>query len=428
MEDLDVGNDFAPDDWDDDDQGDADVQQPRRRKNYLTLWEKKDIVEEAYAAPRRVKATARKYGVQPKQIRRWRINANALTGLPHYPEPRTVEERGVIKKAKENVTLHKGRSSKLSPEHQDHIIEYYEQLRERGIPVSSQTLAIELLRVAPEFNDVDVSVIRRRVLRVMKNVYVTHRSITHKAQNIRYQQPVINDFVTYVQRQIVAGKYDADLILNVDETNIDFDETSGKTLAGIGTRSVSGKINGHSGRATVVLCCAMSGEKLPAFVIWKGVANGRIARECRGPQYPHNNIKYAVQPKGWLDSATYKQWVREVVLPYTDGRDAYLIQDSFSVHAKEENVIVLQHGGVEVEFIPAGYTAVLQVLDKGVHRSFKHFYRENCINWLTQQQLPNAKPTRILVARWIRDAWERVTAVSIVNTWNSIPLHPFEPE
>ncbi len=103
MEDLDVGNDFAPDDWDDDDQGDADVQQPRRRKNYLTLWEKKDIVEEAYAAPQRVKATARKYGVQPKQIRRWRINANALTGLPHYPEPRTVEERGVIKKAKENV-------------------------------------------------------------------------------------------------------------------------------------------------------------------------------------------------------------------------------------------------------------------------------------------------------------------------------------
>jgi len=170
MEDLDVGNDFAPDDWDDDDQGDADVQQPRRRKNYLTLWEKKDIVEEAYAAPRRVKATARKYGVQPKQIRRWRINA------------------------------------------------------------------------------------------------------------------------------------------------------------------------------------------------------------------------------------------------------------------KEENVIVLQHGGVEVEFIPSGYTAVLQVLDKGVHRSFKHFYRENCINWLTQQQLPNAKPTRILVARWIRDAWERVTAVSIINTWNSLPLHPFEPE
>jgi hypothetical protein len=46
-----------------------------------------------------------------------------------------------------------------------------------------------------------------------------------------------------------------------------------------------------------------------------------------GPQYPLN--KYAVQPKGWLDSTTYKQWVREVLLPYMDGRDGYLIQVGF---------------------------------------------------------------------------------------------------
>jgi hypothetical protein len=82
-----------------------------------------------------------------------------------------------------------------------------------------------------------------------------------------------------------------------------------------------------------------------------------------------------------------------------NGREGYLLQDAFSVHAKEENVTVLQCGGVEVEFIPAGYTVVLQVLDKGVHRTFKHFYRENCMNWLTQQQQhQNAKPTCILVA------------------------------
>jgi hypothetical protein len=42
----------------------------------------------------------------------------------------------------------------------------------------------------------------------LENIYVTHHSITHKAQNTRYQQPVINGFVTYVQRQIVAGKYE----------------------------------------------------------------------------------------------------------------------------------------------------------------------------------------------------------------------------
>jgi hypothetical protein len=63
------------------------------------------------------------------------------------------------KKAKENVTQHKGRSSKISPEHQEHIIEYYEQLQDHGIPVSSQSLAIELLRVTPQMNNVAISVL-----------------------------------------------------------------------------------------------------------------------------------------------------------------------------------------------------------------------------------------------------------------------------
>ncbi len=67
-----------------------------------------------------------------------------------------------------------------------------------------------------------------------------------------------------------------------------------------------------------------------------------------------------MQPKGWLDSTTYQKWDREVVLPYLNGREGYLLQDAFSIHAKDENVTVLQHAGVEVEFIPAGYTAVLE--------------------------------------------------------------------
>jgi len=47
MEDLDIGNDFAPEDSDDEDQGNADVQ-PCRKKKYFTLQQKKDVVQEAY--------------------------------------------------------------------------------------------------------------------------------------------------------------------------------------------------------------------------------------------------------------------------------------------------------------------------------------------------------------------------------------------
>jgi hypothetical protein len=168
-------------------------------------------------------------------------------------------------------------------------------------------------------------------------------------------------FLTYFQRQIVTGKYEANVVLNVDETKIDFNKTSGMILAKIGTRLVSGKINGHSGRATVVLCVTMSGEKLPAFVIWKGVPNGWIKRECQGPQYPHNNMKYAMQPKGWLDSDTYQKWVMEVVLPYLNKREGYLLQDAFSQGG--EHCCTTMHwsrGGIHPSRIHSSATSIGQ--------------------------------------------------------------------
>jgi hypothetical protein len=64
--------------------------------------------------------------------------------LPAYPTPRTMEERSVIKAAKHNVTLHKGHPGTLSHDEALYILDFYEQLHERGIPVNSQLLAIEL--------------------------------------------------------------------------------------------------------------------------------------------------------------------------------------------------------------------------------------------------------------------------------------------
>jgi len=407
--------------FDEEDQGDNILPRP---KKFYTLWEKKSIVEEAYAAPRALKRTARKYRIQTNQIRKWRNNANALMELPAYPTPRTIEERSVIKAAKQNVTLHKGRPGTLSHDEAHYILDFYEQLRERGIPVDSQLLAIELQRFSPQLNQVSIVILRRRVLRVMKKNNITHRCVTHKAQNIHYEQPIIDDFTHYINRQIVIGRYSADLIFNMDETNVDFDPSPRTTLSKIGERSVNARISGHSGRCTAILACTMSGIKLPAMVIWQGVPNGRIAREVLGQLFARDNIKHAVQVRGWMDSDKYQLWVREVLVPYLNGRYGYLLQDQFSVHMKEENIAATQRAGVEVDFIPAGYTACLQVLDKGVNKPFKQFVRDHSIAWL-QQAPQGAKPNRLDVTNWISNSWNQITAETITNTWNSLQLHPF---
>ncbi len=173
-----------------------------------------------------------------------------------------------------------------------------------------------------------------------------------------------------------------------------------------------------------MLGATMSGVKLPAFVIWKGVPNGRVWMEVRGVQFPRDMIKHTVQPRGWMDSSTYKQWVAEVVAPYFNGRPGCILQDNFSVHLKQSNITTLNNIGVDVDYILAGYTPILEVMDKGVFKPFKGYLQEEQLWWIVVQPQGH-KPTRLDVARWIQAACQKVTIETITNTWQSINLHPF---
>jgi hypothetical protein len=60
-------------------------------------------------------------------------------------------------------------------------------------------------------------------------------------------------------------------------------------------------------------------------------------------------------------------------------------------YSKTSFILTAQRAGVEVDFIPAEYTACLQVLDKGVNKPFKQFIQDHSIAWL-QQAPQGAKP------------------------------------
>jgi hypothetical protein len=89
---------------------------------------------------------------------------------------------------------------------------------------------MELLHIDPQLNDVDISIICHCVLCVMKSIHFTHCCITQKAQNTCFHEHVINDFIFYVNQQIVTSKYEANFIVDVDQTNAYFNESSGATL------------------------------------------------------------------------------------------------------------------------------------------------------------------------------------------------------
>jgi transposase-like protein len=247
---------------------------PPKRVLFYTLDKKISIVAEAYAVGNSIKSTARKWRVQPNQIRKWRWQLLQDEPIPQYTEPRTIEEGTVIKEQKANKTWHKGRPYTINEGILNGLLAFVEQVRDEDNAVTTTLVTMELLRRAPKLAVVGFVPLRRRVLRFLKNHHLTFCVVTHKAQKHCYYVAIIADYTMYINRQIVASNYGADCILNFDETNIDFDPSPRSTLSKVGERSISIHISGHSGRCTVMLGCTVF--KFPAFVIWKGVPNGHI--------------------------------------------------------------------------------------------------------------------------------------------------------
>jgi hypothetical protein len=72
---------------------------------------------------------------------------------------------------------------------------------------------------------------------------------------------------------------------------------------------------------------------------------------------------------GWMEKH-FRNGVQQVIQPFAElhSNSLYLLLEQFSVHMQHNNTFTLQQIGIEVDFIPSGYTPVLQVQDKGVHK------------------------------------------------------------
>ena len=200
--------------------------------------EKRRIVNEAYNTPNNIRPTARKYNVQPMQIRRWKKQLDQVGSNP----------AGLPKKNHDRI---------LKPQMYNHLLAYYENLRSEGRPVTIQSLVREWkrqIRRDASFNqNVSDNDLEKRISRWLKRERITRRRATRVAQRTRWNQLELASWVRYINRKLLIYSFDPHMIVNIDETYLPFDVTSKYTLDPIGTRTVRIISSGSSSRCTLVL-------------------------------------------------------------------------------------------------------------------------------------------------------------------------------
>jgi hypothetical protein len=227
------------------------------------------------------------------------------------------------------------------------------------------------------------------------------------------------------------GNYTDALVLNLDQMGVFFENPHNMTLSHQGASQVPILSDKFSVWATVVLTIAMNGEKLPPYVIFKGVRGptSRIAQTFSG--LPIGAI-YAVQPNAWIDTDEMLRYIDTILAPYAArqlGRRCLIMLDSFSVHLNDRIQQKLQDVGYDPLYIPKGLTGLLQPLDICVNKPFKDLLKDYYTQWLISSidfndpQIRRPKLSRFLLAQWVQRGWGNVSSNIVKNAFDIFKAH-----
>lgn len=361
----------------------------------------------------------------------------------------------VLESNKENVPFRligAGRPRIISDDTSNELIAYFDEKRGNLDKVDIRLLLTKLRQIDPAINQiVDESLgslavrsnMYKRIHRILKKHDIGRRRTTHQAQNTRMNQDMIDGFGQYIIEKMKMLLIDHDCIANFDETNVYFSPDTHTTLDRRGSKTVSVRSGTSSQRCTVMIGVSGNGERFPPYIIFTGKYSdtGSIYRKFQRivaeQQRYDNNIDlirpetfllfpfrsfYTVQAKAWMDSIHMLDWIEKVWRPWTieKNKPTMLILDEFCGHMTAEVRNAIVQCGTHLEFIPAGYTSKLQVMDVGFNKPFKDGFRHQFDSWITETE---EKPKRHHVATWIQASWEGMSCQRIArNTWRRIGI------
>jgi len=176
---------------------------------------------------------------------------------------------------------------------------------------------------------------------------------------------------------------------------------------------------------SAALTITMSGRKLPPLFIKKGktvrcTTNLKEKLEQFKATKAKDNIgdKMMVShsEKGWMNNDVMKQYLREVVHKYSQGRMCLVICDNYGSH-KEASVMKLGNElNIYLLYLPKNTTGITQPLDVGVNGILKQKSRKDEVTRLSTQQKESTTPDEAALALahvWINE----ITKEHIISAW-----------
>ncbi|KAK8771219.1 hypothetical protein V5799_025538 [Amblyomma americanum] len=350
-----------------------------------TLKDKCDILREVDAEVLSKQEIAKKHGIPKSTLSTYIKNKRAIEDAL---EAEVASERKRMRLAK-------------YPDLEKALLLWNKEMRAQDIPLSGPVILAKAADFALRLGYDDVAASDGWLHRFRERYDLVFRAVSGemKAVNLETCESWRSEVLQGYQR-----KYSPQDIFNADETGLFFKLLPAKTITYKDDKCTGGKRSKE--RVTVMVVANMTGsEKLPLFVVGKS-SNPRCFKNIRSLP-----TDYVANRKAWMTGELFKQWLMKVDKKFERcGRKILLLVDNCSAHKIE-----VQTNAVELAFLPANTTAVLQPMDQGIIKNLKTFYRRHILERIILCQ--NYEVTLLSALHMLVRAWEQVTGATIANCY-----------
>lgn len=364
------------------------LSKPAKQLKTLTYTEKAVIIQEVEKGIKKKSEIAKEFG----------IPANTLsTILKNKEKISSVVGVGCGKKRKRV----KGPGN---PDVDQCVLKWFKQARDKNIPLSGT-----LIRAKAEEFGASLGKDSFKASTGWLDGFKERNKISFKAvcgESGAVDTNVANDWKNSLV-EMVGDVADKD-VFNVDETGLFYKSTPDKTMAFKKENCSGGK---HSkDRFTVLIGANMDGsEKLPLLVI------GKSKNPCCFKNVKSKPVMYESNRKAWMTSEIFGNWLLDLDKKCrNEKRTILLFIDNCTAHTS-----IPKMGNVKILFFPPNMTSVLQPMDQGVIKNFKHFYRRIVVQKiLAEENMDKNGKVKIDIlqaSRMCKSAWDKVKESTIAN-------------
>lgn len=280
------------------------------------------------------------------------------------------------------------------------ILQWFQQQRINNIPISGPLIKMKAESYAAELGIADFKASEGWLSKWKQRHNINYGQINGEARDV--DRNITDGWLEKVWPDLKA-RYSAENIFNADETGLFYRLTPNRTLKFRSEKCIGGKLTKE--RITVLVAANMTGSiKRKLLVIGKS-KNPRCFKNIK--RLP---VNYRSNKSAWMTSQIFEEEIRKWDCELK-GNKILLLVDNCPAHPVIEN---LQN--IELRFLPANTTSVLQPMDQSVIKSLKSHYRRRLLMELVESN-GDFKPSMLDAIQMVSRAWAEVTDKTIRHSF-----------